>query len=231
MVILGGVFAEMFVRARLVVPGDAAATADNIRAHDLLYRLGFVAELIYCVCNVPLILILYRLFKVVNENVALIAILFSFLAVGIESMSLLAHVAALEILGTGNALAAFSAAQLEAGAYLAVQLFERGFAISLVFFGFACLAMAYLILKSWFFPRVIGALLAIEGLGYLVNSFSLFLAPALQAKIFPFFSATAVAEVALCLWLLVIGVNVRRWNDQASGAGASGTRASLTPEA
>ena len=64
-------------------------------------------------------------------------------------------------------------------------------------------------------PRVIGVLLAIEGLGYLINSFSLFLAPALQAHIFPYFSATAVAEVALCLWLLVMGVNVRRWNEQA----------------
>ena len=52
-VIVGGIFAEIFVRGRLVVHGDAAATAHNIQAHELLYRLGFVVEVFYCVCNVP----------------------------------------------------------------------------------------------------------------------------------------------------------------------------------
>jgi hypothetical protein len=68
-------------------------------------------------------------------------------------------------------------------------------------------------------PRFIGVLLAIEGLGYLINSFSLFIAPALQARIFPYFTPTAIAEVALCLWLLVMGVNVQRSNQQADAAG------------
>ena len=79
--------------------------------------------------------------------------------------------------------------------------------------------MAYLIVHSKFLPRLIGLLLAIEGLGYLINSFSLFIAPALQARIFPYFTPTAIAEVALCLWLLVMGVDVQRWNEQADAAG------------
>jgi hypothetical protein len=220
-VIVGGTFAELFVRARLVIHGDPAATAHNIRVHELLYRLGFVVELSYCVCNVPLILILYRLFKVANKNVALVMVIFALLADAIESISLLAHLAPLEILGGGKSLRAFTAEQLEAAAYLAIQLFERGFAISLVFFGFACLTMAYLILTSWIIPRIIGVLLAIEGLGYIINSFSLFLDPALQARIFPYFSATAIAEVALCLWLLVKGVNA--WPLPATTVAAAGT--------
>lgn len=81
--------------------------------------------------------------------------------------------------------------------------------------------MAYLIVHSKFFPRLIGVLLTIEGLGYLVNSFSLFLVPALEARIFPYFAATAIAEVALCLWLLVMGVNVQRWKEQAEAAGGA----------
>ena len=72
--------------------------------------------------------------------------------------------------------------------------------------------------RSTFFPRIIGALLAIEGLGYVLNSFALFLAPALQARIFPYFMITGIAEVAYCLWLLVMGVNVQRWKEQASAA-------------
>jgi hypothetical protein len=97
-------------------------------------------------------------------------------------------------------------------------LFEHGLAICLVFFGFDCLTLAYLILRSTFFPRLIGVLLAIEGLGYLINSFALFLAPGLQARIFPYFVTTGIAEVSLCLWLLVMGVNVPRWKEQAIAA-------------
>lgn len=217
-VIIGGTFAELFVRARLVVPGDAAATAHNIHVHELLYRLAFVVEVFYCVCNVPLILILYNLFKVVNKNCAMMMVLFACVADAIESVGLLAHLAPLKLMGDEHYLHAFTAEQLEAAAYFSVQLFEQGFAVSLVFFGFDCLTMAYLIIHSRFLPRIIGVLLAIEGLGYLLNSFSLFLSPALQARIFPYFSATAVAEVALCLWLLVIGVNVQRWKEQAGAA-------------
>ncbi len=75
-VIVGGIFAEIFVRGRLVVHGDAAATAQNIQAHELLYRLGFVVEVLYCACNIPLAVIFYNLFKVVNKNVALMMVFF-----------------------------------------------------------------------------------------------------------------------------------------------------------
>jgi hypothetical protein len=217
-VIAGGIFAEIFVRGRLVVHGDAAATAHNILAHELLYRLGFAVEVFYCACNVPLALIFYNLFKVVNKNVALLMVFFDLVVTAIESVSLLAHFAPLVFLGGGHYLSAFTAEQLQAAAYISVQLFEHGFAICLVFFGFDCLTLAYLIVRSTFFPRLIGVLLAIEGLGYLINSFALFLAPGLQARIFPYFVTTGIAEVALCLWLLVMGVNVPRWKEQAIAA-------------
>ena len=206
-IIVGGFFAIGFVPAAIVVPGDAAATAHNILAHELLYRLGFAVELFYCAaCNVPITVIFYNLFKVVNRNVTLLMVFLDLVVTAIESISLLAHYAPLILLGGGHHLSAFTAEQLQAAAYISVQLFEHGFAISLVFFGFDCLVMAYLIFRSKFLPRTLGVLLAIEGLGYLINSFALFLAPALQARIFPYFMATGIAEVALCLWLLVMGV-------------------------
>src|SRR5271157_1002335 len=216
-VIVGGIFAEIFVRGQLVVHGDAAATAHNILAHQLLFRLGFAVELFYCcACNLPITVIFYNLFKVVNRNVTLLMVFLDLVVTAIESISLLAHYAPLILLGGGHHLSAFTAEQLQAAAYVSLQLFEHGFAISLVFFGFDCLVMGYLIFRSNFLPRILGVLLAIEGLGYLVNSFALFLAPALQARIFPYFMATGIAEVALCLWLLVMGVNVQRWKEQAS---------------
>jgi hypothetical protein len=218
-VIVGGIFAELVVRGRLVVHGDPAATAHNILAHEMLYRWGFAVELFYCVCNVPLTVIFYNLFKVVNRNVTLMMVILDLVVNTIESVSLLGHFAPLLLLGGGRNLSAFTAEQLQAAAYVSLELFEHGFAIALVFFGFDCLVMAYLIYRSNFLPRVIGVLLAIEGWGYLINSFALFLAPALQPRIFPYFAPTAIAEIALCLWLLVVGVNVQRWKDQASAAG------------
>jgi len=214
-VIVGGIFAELLVRGRLVVHGDAAATAHNILAHQLLYRCGFAIELFYCVCNVPVTVIFYNLFKVVNRNVTLMMVVLDLVVNTIESVSLLGHFAPLLLLGGGHHLNAFTPEQLQAAAYVSIQLFEHGFAIALVFFGFDCFAMGYLIYRSTFLPRFIGVLLAIEGVGYLVNSFSLFLAPDMQPRIFPYFAATAIAEVALCLWLLVMGVNEPRWREQA----------------
>ncbi len=219
-VIVGGIFAEVFVRGRLVVHGDPAATAHNIATHDPLYRLGFAAEIFCCSCNVPLTLIFYDLFKVVNRSVALLVVFFSLVGTTIECVSLLAHFAPLVLLGGERYLSAFTAAQLQAAAYLSLRLFEYGFAICLVFFGFYCLSFGYLIFRSTLFPRIIGVLLAIEGLCYLINSFATFLAPEFAAHFFPYLMASAVAELSLCLWLLVAGVNVQRWREQARAAAA-----------
>ena len=218
-VIVFGVFAELGVRARLIVPDDPTMTAQNIMAHQTLYRLGFAGEIFYLACNVPLTITFYGLFKVVNQKIALLDAVFGLLSTAVEAVSVLAHYAPLVILGGARYLNAFSPMQLHAASYLSLQLFEGGFAISLVFFGFDCFAMAYLIVNSTFFPRIIGVALAIEGVGYLVNSFTLFLAPALQTRIFPYFTATGLAEVALALWLLVMGVNEPKWREQAVAAG------------
>lgn len=136
LVIVGGAFAELFVRGRLVVHGDPAATAHNILSHELLYRLGFVVEVSYCVCNVPLTLIFYNLFKVVNKNVALLMVLFDVSVNVIESVSLLGHAAPLVFLGSGHYLNAFTPEQLQAASYISLQFFELGFGICLLFFGF-----------------------------------------------------------------------------------------------
>lgn len=220
-VILFGAFAELGVRGHLFVAGDPDLTAHNLLTHQSLFRLGLAAEVLYLACNVPLVLLLYGLFKVVNPRVALMEAIFGLISTAVEAVSLLAHYAPLVILNNAAYVSAFTPSQLHAASYLSLQLFEGGFAISLVFFAFDCLALSYLILYSTFFPRIIGAALAVEGLGYLVNSFALFLDPALQTKIFPYFTVTALAEVGLALWLLLMGVNESRWNEQARANGLS----------
>jgi hypothetical protein len=213
-IIVAGIFAEIFVREQLIIRGDAAATAHNIVAHELRYRLGFTAELIACVCNMPLAVIFYHLFNRVNRNLTLLVVFFTLVGTAIESASLLNHFEPLILLGGGQSLTALKAEQLQALVYTSLQLFEYGFSIALVFFGFYCLTIGYLIFRSIFLPGIIGVLLAIEGLCYLVNSFANFLAPAFAARFFPFLAVSGVAEISFCLWLLVKGVNVIKWNEQ-----------------
>jgi len=214
-IIVGGVFAQIFVRDRLVVSGDPAATARNITSHELLYRLGFAVEVFYLLCGIPLKFFLWDLFKVVNRNLALVMVLFAAVGAAIQGVILLAHYAPLILLGKGAYLSAFTTVQLQAGAYFSLQIFNYGYMIALAFFGGFCLIIGYLVFRSTFFPRVVGPLLAIEGTAYLINSFAHFVAPAVGDRVFPFLFISGIAEVSFCLCLLIVGVNVQRWNKQA----------------
>jgi hypothetical protein len=91
--------------------------------------------------------------------------------------------------------------------------------IALTFFGFFCITLGYLIFKATFIPSFIALLLVIEGVLYLTNSFTHFIAPGIGDRVFPFLAASGIAEISFCLWLLIVGVNVQRWKEQAAAAG------------
>jgi len=88
----------------------------------------------------------------------------------------------------------------------------------MVLFGSYNLLIGYLIFRSTFLPRILGVLLAFSGLCYLINCFAIFLSPAFAAHLLPYILVPGGAELLLALWLVVIGVNVQRWNEQASAA-------------
>ncbi len=204
LIIAGGLFAEVYVRGQLIVYGDPAATARNILEHELLFRLGFAANLTYLACALPLALIFYGLFERVSRPVAMLALAFTLVAVGTEAVNLLNHFAPLRILGA-RGLEEFAAA--EQLAYVHLRLFGSGFGISLVFFGIACVLNGYLIFRSRFLPRLLGVMIAVAGVCYLANSYSLFIAPWLAAMLFPYILVPClVAELSLALWLVIKGV-------------------------
>src|SRR6195256_2549347 len=217
--IVGGAFAITIVPTMLLVAGNAAATAHNIQTHELLYRSGLVAHVLVTVTNVPLALIFYELFKVVNRRLALLDAFFILVATAIEAAGLVNQFAPLVLLGSGPYTSALPAAQLQALAYVPSALASVDYNIHTVFFGFDILLMAYLVLKSQFIPRTIGVLLAIDGLAYLVYSFAAMLAPGFASQLVPWIQLPALfGEGSLCLWLLVAGVNVERWKEWASAA-------------
>lgn len=219
-IIVGGIFAEMFVRQRLFVANDAAATAANILSHEQLYRWGFVAQLVPLLCNMFLAVIFYSLFAIVNRRLALTVAFCSLVGSAVEASSLLAHFAPLTLLKRGAALGV-DVQLLQAQTFMAFQLQAVGFSVALTFFGLVCITRGYLIVRSGFFPRFIGVFLAIEGVCYLVNSFGIFLAPRVAAKLFDILLVAGLAEVVLCLWLLIRGLNVARWNELATSSQGS----------
>src|SRR5437588_8011619 len=131
-----GAFATAIVPAIVVVSGDAAATAHNIQTHELLYRLGLVAHLVVTVTNVPLAVIFYELFKVVNRRLALLDAFFILVATAVEAAGLLNQFAPLVLLGSGPYASALPAAQLQALAYLPGALSGINYSIHTGLFGF-----------------------------------------------------------------------------------------------
>jgi len=214
-----GAFAISIVPAIVIVSGDAAATAHNIQTHELLYRLGLVAHLVVTITNVPLALLFFDLFKVVNRRFALLDAFFILVATSIEAAGLLNQFAPLVLLGSGSFANALPAAQVQALAYLPNALSGIDYSIHTVFFGFDALCVAYLILRSTFLPRAIGVLMAIDGVAYLIYGFADILAPGFAAQLVPWIQLPALfGEGSLCLWLLLVGVDVERWKQQASAA-------------
>ena len=217
--ILGGAFAIGIVPAMLVVSGDAAATARNIQAHELLYRLGLAAHVVVTVTNVPLAVIFYELFRVVNRRLALLDACFILVATAIEAAGLLNQFAPLALLGSGPYASALPATQLQALAYLSVDLSGIGYSVHTVFFGVDIVCLAYLVLGSRFVPRAVGVLLAIDGLAYLFYSFANLVAPGFAAQLVPWIQLPALfGEGSLCVWLLVVGLDVEQWKEWASAA-------------
>ena len=210
-IIVAGIFAEA-VRSRLIASADADLTARNILANESLFRIGFSGELLHLAFDVVVAMILYVLLRPVDRNIALLAALMRAASDVILAVASLSHFAALRLLGSADYLNSFTPDQLHALALLAMKLQGDAYAISLVFFGFACLALGYLIVRSSYFPKAIGALLVIAGACYLTNSFVLFLHPALADTLFPaIFLPAFVAELALALWLIVKGVDTAKW--------------------
>ena len=216
MTILTGMFAFL-IGGRLVVPGDAATTATNITANETLYRLSFAANLVATACYLTVTLLIYVLLKPVNRNISLLGAFFSLTGCATGGVSCLLYLAPIGILSGTKYLSVFSVEQLQALALTFVTLSLQVNDIGLVFFGLHVLTVGYLIRRSTFLPRILGALLAVTGVCYLTNSFADFLSLPFKTYLLPFVAAGGLlGEGSLTVWLLVKGVNIERWNEQAS---------------
>jgi uncharacterized protein DUF4386 len=212
-----GAAEEFAIRSRILVPGDAASTAANLRSMESLWRLGIASELFLGICTIVFALILYALLKPVSKDLSLLMTFFGLTAIAVETAFALRLVDALSPLGNAAYLKAFSPQQLDAMASLAIRGHAIGFGIALLFFGPFFLIAGYLIFESGFFPRALGVLYLIPGVSYMASSFALILAPAFAGRYYFVMAGPAViGEGAVCLWLLAKGLDVERWRARAA---------------
>ena len=210
-VIATGLFSEVFVRQALRVSNDALTTAHNIQANEMLFRWGFVADLINFVVGIPTILIIYHFFKKSYKILLQIALALVIIQTAIIAVNLLNQITPLLLLGNDTYLNTFQQNQLATLSLLSLNIQAQGYGIGLVFFGLYCILIGFVIYKTNAMPRVIGVLYGLAGLCYLINSFTMFLSKGFANPIF-FYLAIPIllGELAVCLWLLIKGIDTTK---------------------
>lgn len=213
LIVFVGVFGQAFVRDRIVVSGDAAATAQNLVASATMWRASVSAELAYLVLAVGVDVLLYRLFRPVNPTIALLAFALNLVSIATEVIGRFMLLAPLVLLSDAPYLQPIAADARQALGYAFLRLHDYGWALALIFFGAVCIAWGQLIRTSRFLPAVLGWLMQLAGVCYLVNSYALLLSPPIASALFPAILLPAfVAELGLALWLVTRGVDARAWH-------------------
>jgi hypothetical protein len=207
--IVAGAFAIGYVHAR-ITGSDPASTLANLQAHELLYRYGLAAHVVVVLTNVPLAVIFYELFQIVNRRLALIDAALILVATAIEAAGILSQVTPLTLLDAGPG--GFSNAQLATLVSAHTGLATPDYDLYTAFYGIDILCFAYLVYRSNFLPRTIGVLLAIDGFAYLINAFTDLLSPSSADHLSPWINLPApIGEGSLTLWLLFVGLNAKKW--------------------
>jgi hypothetical protein len=198
------------VRSRIIVSGDAAATANNIVSSQGLFRVGFVTELVSAVFFLLAAWALYVLLKPVNKNLALLFLLLNLSGVAVECINALNLFAALQFLGGANYLNVFQTGQLQAMAMSFLNSYTNGFMIAQIFFGTWLLPLGYLVYKSRFLPKFLGILLILDFFCWTSYFFQFFLFPDYGILVYPGSAFGFIAEISISLWLLIMAVKEQK---------------------
>jgi len=202
---------QVFLLGRLIVTGDAAATAHNILANETLFRFGFLLSVAGVAFHLVWGLFMYQLMKPVSSTLSALSVFFVITTSVLQALTAFFYLAPLLVLQGGPALDGLSTAQTQSLAMVFLKLNGAAFQLDLVFFGLWCLVTGYLIYRSTFLPRVLGVLLMVDGLGW-----TLYVWPPLATYLFPAIAvASGLAELPLQFWLIVFGANSKRWYEQA----------------
>ena len=210
--LVAGSFGEAYAPTQLTVAGNAAATAHNIVASNLLFRLGFLAYLGEAVTDVSLTFLLFVLLRPVHANLAFLAVLFRVMATATFAFAELFYFAPSLILGGDGYLKTFSPDQLNSLALLSLNVYQTAGNLFLLFYGIGSIILGYLMIRSGYLPRVVGGLWVIGGVGFVIGNLVWIFTPAnISLLLLP----QIIALLSLGLWLLVRAVDTEKWNQAA----------------
>ncbi len=198
--------ADVVGRMGIIVDGDAAATAANIIAKGVLFRIGFVGDLLSALLFLLTAWALYAFLKEVNSTLALLFLLLNICGVAMQCFSMILLYAALPLLSGGGFLDAFSSDQLNALALFFLALYKAGFTGAQLFYGAWTFPLGYLLFRSGLLPRALGIMLMVDCLAILVWFFQFFFLPGNPAISYPCWVVSFIAEFSLALWLLTKGI-------------------------
>ncbi len=208
-VVLLGPFTLIYVPSKLFVPGDGAATAANILAHESLFRVFTVVEIVSELFFVLTVLALYRLLRAVGQQLASVMAILVLIAAPLAFLSVVNHVATLTLVRGGDFLGAFSEPQRNALAVLLLTVDKQGTLVSEVFWGLWLIPLGLLVYRSGFLPRLLGGWLIMNGLAYVAMSLTGLLLPQYAKAVFTVATPVLFGEAAFMLWLLIVGARVR----------------------
>lgn len=206
-----GIVAQGVISERLISLHDPARTAANILANETLYRTGFTLYMIEMAAQIASTVLLFHLLRPVNRRIAMLALVFGLVGCTIKLFSRVFYLAPLFI-PKQSALGALTAEQLQAVSLILLNVNDRGAGVALGFFGFETVLEGWLILRSTFLPRWLGAVTIVAGIGWLA-----FLSPTLGYAVFNVVALVAlIGSIATIGWLLVKGVDEERWRAVAA---------------
>ena len=210
LLVIVGPLRLMYIPSKLFVHGNASATAANIATHETLFRLGIVGDLFCGTILIFIVLALYRLFKGVDQNLAvLVVILGGVLPAAIDFFTVLNDAAALILVRGADFLSVFDKPQREALAMLFLRMHDQEMFAAMIFWGLWLIPLGILVYRSRFLPRFLGVWLIVNGVGYLVNSFTGLLLPRYQNAVGNFTFPALTGELVFVLWLLIKGAKER----------------------
>jgi Domain of unknown function (DUF4386) len=213
-VVVMGLFSLLYVPSHITVSGDPAATINNIKGSQSLFRLGIASFMIMQVAFLLLPLVLFRLFRSVNQTASVLMVALAVVSVPITQVSLARRLDALSLLTDPYIGQAFTVEHLQVTAMLSLEAYGNGLFVAKLFWGLWLLPFGYLVLKSGFLPKILGILLMLGSLGYMVNVFGELLVHGYaQMSVATYASLPAsIGEISTCLWLLLVGARVRPHN-------------------
>lgn len=215
--VAAGGFGEAYAPSKLIVVDNAAATVQNLKALDELFRAGFLAYLVEALCDVALALILYVLLKPVSDGVSLLAAFFGLIGTTLFAVSEMFYFALPTLLlRDAGYLQTFSPDQLNTLVLLSIKMAGFSSAMFTAFYGVAWILRAWLIIVSGYLPKLIGALVLLGGLAFVGRNVAFVLWPSLPSG--QLLLAIMPGLSLLALWLLVRGVNVAKWEAKAAEA-------------